>query len=91
MNDSTVNLVRERILGQIRIILEPWLSSDDPIDENTDLLSDLGVDSVGVLQLVLGVEKEFDITIKDHELDSNVFSKMRNFIDIIESKVNENN
>jgi len=91
MDTSEVNLVRERILGEIRILLEPWLSSEDSINENTNLLRDLGVDSVSILQLVLGIEEEFDISVKDHELDSMVFSKMGNFIDIIESKISENN
>lgn len=44
---------------------------------------------MAILQLVLGIEKEFNVTIKNHELDSEVFSKMANLIDIIEGKLNE--
>ena len=51
----------------------------------------LGLDSIGILQLTLGIEKEFDISIKDYELDSEVFSRMSNFINIIEKKIHENN
>ena len=83
---------RAEILKKLGTILEPWLDDIDQseaLNEQTSLLTDLGLDSVAILQLILGVEKEFNITIKDHELDSDVFSKMGNLIDIIESKINE--
>ena len=51
----------------------------------------MGLDSVAILQLILGIEKQFNITVKDNELDSDVFSRMGNLIDIIESKISENN
>lgn len=94
MDCEKLNLTREEIIGQTRLLLEPWL--DDPedadeINEETNLLTDLGLDSVAILQLVLGIEKEFGVTIKDNELDSEVFSKMANLIDLIEGKLNETN
>ena len=84
---------RKLILEKLKTLLEPWVDSNDTdhVDEKTNLLADIGIDSVGILQLVLGVEDEFGITIKDHELESDVFSKMGNFIDIIEGRINENN
>ena len=84
---------RKLILEKLKTLLEPWVDSNetDHVDEKTNLLADIGIDSVGILQLVLGVEDEFGITIKDHELESDVFSKMGNFIDIIEGRINENN
>lgn len=83
---------RDRIFQQLQILLEPWLDDIDDsvsLNEQTSLLTDLGLDSVAILQLILGIEKEFNVTIKDHELDSEVFSKMANLIDIIEGKLNE--
>jgi len=82
---------RAYILKTLGTILEPWLDDTDlaSLDEQTSLLGDLGLDSVVILQLVLGIEKEFNVTIKDYELDSEVFSKMSNLIDIIEGKLNE--
>ena len=83
---------REHILKQLQVLLEPWLQDtegSEQIQEGVNLLTDLGLDSVAILQLVLGIEKEFDVTIKDHELDSKVFSKMANLIDIIVGKLNE--
>lgn len=94
VNAEEINLTRREIVEQLRILLEPWLQESDmaeQINEQTNLLTDLGIDSVGILQLVLGVEKEFTVTINDHELDSDVFSRVGNLIDIIEGKINENN
>jgi acyl carrier protein len=85
---------RIEILKTLAAILEPWLDDIDDsasLNEETNLLADLGLDSVAILQLVLGIEKDFGVTIKDSELDSDVFSKMKNLIDIIEDKLNEAN
>jgi acyl carrier protein len=85
---------RTQILKKIGILLEPWLNDTCPpesLNEQTRLLSDLGLDSVAILQLLLGIEKELHVVIKDHELDSEVFSKMGNLIDIIESKLSATN
>ncbi len=81
---------RNEILKTLSAILEPWLDGIDDADslnEDTNLLADLGLDSVAILQLVLGIENQFGITIKDSELDSDVFSKIKNLIDIIEGKL----
>jgi len=93
MDIKNHNLTREEILGHTCLLLEPWLDDADMalLNEQTNVLGDLGLDSVAILQLVLGIEKEFNITIKDFELDSDVFSKMANLIDIIERKLNEAN
>jgi len=94
MNAKGINLSRKKILNQLRTLLESWLDDTDSITEiveETNLLTDLRIDSVGILQFVLGVEKEFKISIKDYELDSEVFSRMSSFIDIIEGKLHENN
>jgi len=83
---------RTEILKTLGTILEPWLNDIDDttlLNEQINLLSDLGLDSVAILQLVLGIEENFGVTIKDSELDSDVFSKMANLIDIIEGKLNE--
>lgn len=81
---------RAEILRRLGLILEPWLDDTDLalLSEQANLLADLGLDSVAIMQLVLGIEKEFNVTIKDHEMDSEMFSKMVNLIDIIERKLN---
>lgn len=84
----------EHIIEQLREIVEPWVSDSDLIDdinEKTNLIADLGIDSIGILQLIFGIEREFGITIKNHELDSRLLSMMGNLVDLIQSKLNEDN
>ena len=85
---------RADIFKTLGSILEPWLddiNDSSSLNYQTNPLTDLGLDSVAILQLVLGIEKKFNITIKNHELDSETFSKIANLIDIIEGKLNEIN
>lgn len=80
---------RKVILKILHSILEPWIDNGILLNEQSNLLGDLGLDSVVILQLILGIEKEFFITLENTELDSSVFSKMANLIDVIEEKLNE--
>ena len=85
---------RTEIIEQIRCLLEPWVIDVDLInktDEQTNLIADLGLDSVSILQLILEIERKFGISIKDHELDSRTFSMMGNLVSIIERKIYEIN
>lgn len=94
MKAQLMNLKRHEIIEKVRFLLEPWAANIDLIDEieeQTNLIADLGLDSIAILQLILGAEREFNISIKEHELDSNVFSKMEHFINIVEKKIHENN
>jgi len=85
---------RTEIIEQIHNLLEPWVLDADLInktDEQTNLIADLGLDSVSILQLILEIERKFGISIKDHELDSRTFSMMGNLVSIIERKIYEIN
>jgi len=94
MKTNKTNPERAEIIERMRNILEPWVSDAaliDKISEKTNLITDLGLDSIGILQMILGVEKEFDISIETSELDSETFSIMSNLLEIIEKKLYENN
>ena len=91
---KTEPIERSEIIERLSEILEPWVSDIDSIEkigEHTNLITDLGLDSIGVLQVILGAEKEFGISIDEQELESETFSLMGNLDGIIESKLNENN
>jgi len=94
MKTNKTNPKRVEIIERMRNILEPWVSdaaSIDKISEKTNLTTDLGLDSIGILQMILGVEKEFGISIETSELDSETFSIMGNLLEIIKKKLYENN
>ena len=92
--NKTEKIEQAQIIEQMRNILEPWVSDTnliDKINNQTNLITDLGLDSIGVLQLILGIEKEFGISIENHELDSETFSTIGNLVTVIEKKLYENN
>lgn len=87
-----MQVIRERIHETLTELLEPWLDADDPdVSEQTNLISDIGLDSVAVLQFILSIESTFAIKINEHEMDANMFSKFANLIDIVQRKTNETN
>lgn len=53
----------ENILQALNQILKPFVPQDQDIDEDTDLVADLGLDSLKVMKIVESVEDSFDISI----------------------------
>jgi acyl carrier protein len=87
-------LTQTVIYEQIIEALEPWVADIDLLDklnEDTNPISDLGLDSIGILQMSLEVEKTFGITIQNHELDSQLLSRIGNIVEMVRKKLDENN
>jgi len=85
---------RQETIKRLAEILEPWVPETrllDELEEQTNLIADLGLDSVGLLQVILTVEKDFGIVIDERELDAETFSAVGNLVSFIEKKLNENN
>ena len=53
----------ETILLQLYEILKPYAKDGQNLSDDTELLSDLGLDSMKVMQLLLETEERFDISI----------------------------
>ena len=51
------------ILPQIIETLKPFAKKDGNLEETTDLVSELGLDSLQVMQVLLKIEDQFDISI----------------------------
>jgi len=58
------------ILEQLKGLLKPYINADSDIvlTENSDLMADLGLNSVKVMDLLLNIEDDFDISIPLSEL-----------------------
>jgi len=54
---------QEAILERVMQFIGQLVPSEMPIGPNTDLLQDLGLDSVKMMDLVMELEDEFDISI----------------------------
>lgn len=63
---------------KIKQIIEELFNIKD-ITPDTDIREDLGVDSIGLLQLVMAIEDEFEIQVEEQDLE-----KIRTVADIME-------
>ncbi len=59
---------RKEILAKIKKIVSDKLSVEESkVEESASFANDLGADSLDVVEFVMEVEKEFNITIPDEE------------------------
>lgn len=80
----------DNIFQYVLQCLEPWVEEVDLVNsvtEHTNLITDIGLDSVAILQLILQIEKKYGITIRNDELDSDIFSSMNNIVTLIKKKI----
>ena len=57
------------VLDKIKSILSAQFGIDeDQITENTDVVNDLGADSLDVVEMMMSVEDEFGLMIEDEEI-----------------------
>ena len=54
----------------IELLCEQLDIEADEVNENTDIVNDLGADSLDVVDLVMTLEDEFDIEIDDEKLEA---------------------
>ncbi|MDN5849080.1 MAG: acyl carrier protein [Nitrococcus sp.] len=70
----------EQILERLYTHLRPMAPADTILDEDTDLVSGLGLDSVNVMDLLLEIEEDFDISVP-----LNVLADIRTLSDLAHS------
>lgn len=58
----------------------------EKIGDDTPLFADgLGLDSVDALELVVGLEQEYGIAVKSHEIDKTIFTSVRTLARFVET------
>ncbi|ACJ76296.1 acyl carrier protein [Thermosipho africanus Ob7] len=77
---------RAELFRQVSKILAEKLNIPiEDIDESSNIIDDLGADSLDVVDLVMILEDEYGIRIEDDELEN--ISTVEDVINIIESKL----
>ncbi|MEN6371982.1 MAG: acyl carrier protein [Armatimonadota bacterium] len=59
---STFERVKKVVVDRLKV-------SDDEVTETASFIDDLGADSLDVVDLVMGLEEEFDIEIPDEDAE----------------------
>lgn len=79
---------RQAVIDKLRTIIEPYVQDKEAfaaMDENTDLLQDLKVNSAHLVDIILDAEEAFDIEIDDDSAEKML--TVKDAVDIITSKV----
>ena len=61
---------KEEILGRLKeIIMDRLDVEEDQIVQEASFVEDLGADSLDIVELIMGIEEEFDIEIPDEDAE----------------------
>jgi acyl carrier protein len=81
---------RSEVIAGLKEILVPFLGVEkeklDAITEATDINKDLGVKSTDTVNIVLEIEKKWDITFEDEEIDNLSEVTIKSVADLVMSK-----
>ncbi len=74
------------VLDTLKNILETQLDVDpSTVTENTSIIDDLGADSLDIVELMMSVEEEFQITVSDS--DAHLFKTVGDVVNYIEANM----
>ena len=76
----------DNTFDKLKEILERMMPDNDysNITEDSDIKQDLGLNSIGFLYLVLGIEEEFNVEI--HNINADEFKKVKDVINYLDHK-----
>ena len=85
-------MTRNEIKAKIRAIIASELNLKVPevLDDEGRLFEDLGIDSLMIMQIVVYIEEQFDVTIPDESLDPNVLGTVGELVGFVENLLEEN-
>lgn len=81
---------REELSEKLKGIVLSYIPEEEmpeTIDYNMDLINDLGVNSMHLIDIVIDVENEYDITISDEELQS--MNSLNKVLDVLMKKLED--
>lgn len=78
-----INVIKEIFLGDDFVILKDVVKE---IDEGTSLISDLALDSLQILNFIVLLERRFNFSCEEDELNLDLFDNVSTLIDFIVEK-----
>lgn len=84
---ATRNEIREKLNDIFKLAVNNSDIDINTCDENSNLVTDLGLNSVGILYVVIAIEEFFSIIFDD--VGASDFKTLGDVIDYIEKKVNQ--
>ena len=78
--------IYNRVLDILKNVLN---DSNLNIDQNTNLVNDLGMDSIVLMMFVIEIEKTFDIELPDDFFDIDTISNLGAVIAVVKTQLND--
>jgi acyl carrier protein len=85
---QSLDSIREKLRSVIAGDLDANIDVRDLRDDVSLYDDGLGLDSIAIINLIVLVEKKFDISFEEHEISSNIFGSIDHLSKFISSKVN---
>ncbi|MDP9047779.1 MAG: acyl carrier protein [Bacteroidota bacterium] len=85
-------MTKEEILNELKKVIAPYTTNKEmlnSIDENTDLIKDLKINSANLVDIIIDAEAKYDIEIDYDSADKMV--NVGNCIQVIGEKIKEKN
>ena len=82
-------MTKEAIIEELRTIVKPYIQNEEGfknLNENTDFINDLEINSANLVDIILDVEDEFNIEIDNDSMEKMLSVKAT--IEVIQTKMN---
>ena len=80
----------QEILAKLKLIVTPYVQNKeayDNLNESTDFITDLNINSANLVDVILDVEEEFGIVIDNESMEK--MMDVKSTMDIIQLKLSE--
>ncbi len=74
------------VFDKIKEVVAEQLGTDNEITMDTHLMKDLEADSLDAVEIIIGIEDEFDIEIPDEDAEN--FQSIGDIVRYVEEKIN---
>lgn len=81
MSDSIERELKEMLVERLFLKLKP-----EEIDAEKNLMTTYGIDSVSVMEMVVGLEEQYGVTFDPGEFKIETFQSIRNMAEFVRSK-----
>ena len=81
---------KEELVAKLKLIIKPYTTNSeayDNLNENTDFIKDLNINSANLVDIVLDIEENFDIVIDNTDMERML--NVKAVVEIIETKLSE--
>lgn len=71
-------MTKETLIAKLKTIVQPYIQDEDAfknLNENTDFINDLKINSANLVDVILDVEDEFDIRIENDDMEKMISVK----------------